>query len=896
VINKSRIKWLFLLSLVVLLSSLVAPFALLSQTASAYTIQSDLSTSDTCKAAGGVWRNDNTQVWCEIGSTPAQEANLLLSAAWLADCISQLGSNLSLADIANYQIHTTNNKTPIIGRSIDNPDGAMECNNPANIKTRVAILGYADFSSYLKAAGSKAAPGGGLTTNLGTGSDVYSKTVTANFGPGSATVTQADKYYIALTTFTGACEATLITSPTADQKTAAKDINANIYLVTAVAADGTITDTYYTATRDKGTIIPTINAAAGWSSNGNFSCGSLANMTATYAPFYRAWAKNNPVLAANVAAAQVSSAAAVKGTSSCTVDGIGWIVCPVVNFMAHTADSAFGFLADNFLATSPKIFDSANPTFNAWSAMRNLANVAFVIAFLIIIFSQLTSVGITNYGVKKMLPRLVIAAILVNISYFICQIAVDLSNILGYSLKDLFAGLAATATGTPQTTVSSFANGTGFAGVAGGILGFAGGIAIAYALLAALIPVVLAALVALVMILFVLVARQALIILLVVISPLAFVAYLLPNTEQWFKKWQKTFTAMLMLFPIIALVFGMSSLAAEILSKNADFGTSFTANTEANKMFAQVVAAAVMVLPLFVVPGLLKKALDGVGGIGAKINGIGGKLGGALGAKGKESYSQSAIARGRELKKQGKQEFRNRQFNDAMAGGEGAAQRVRRALGRGGRPLSERGVFARNRATQAAAGASASAENKDYNEAVAAAAAQQRNSTVAEVANMAATGMHNGQVITEHERAAAIDRTMSSGGFSQRRAVLEGLASDKAGTSRDLRSRAITGAYSKGDQNIFGVAFGDQILDEGGTINGAGDLAAAVVQNAADGHVQAEHLVQGSSATEYLVNSTLASADPYARNNLRDAAATLRATPSLQGKSDGVIDASLATL
>lgn len=581
------------------------------------------------------------------------------------------------------------------------------------------------------------------------------------------------------------------------------------------------------------------------------------------------------------------------GTSSCTVDGIGWIVCPVVNFLAGIATGAFSFLADNFLKTNTAIFDTSAPTYVAWSAMRNIANIAFVVVFLIIIFSQLTSVGITNYGVKKMLPRLIIAAILVNISYFICQIAVDLSNVLGYSLKDFFAVIGNTA--VPAGT-SQAATGTGFIGAAGTILAFAGAVAIGYALLSTLIPVLLAAVVALIMIMFILVARQALIIILIVISPIAFVAYLLPNTEQWFKKWQKTFIAMLMLFPIVALIFGGSSLASTILANTFNGSFSGDQSAEANKMFGQVIAMAVGVLPLFIVPGLLKKALDGVGGIGAKINGIGGKLGGALGAKGKESYSQGALARGRELKKQGKQEFRNRKFNDAMAGGEGAGQRVRRALGRGGRPLTESGVFARNRATQAAAGASASAENKDYNEAVAAAAAQQRNSTVAEVANMAATGMHNGQAITEHERAAAIDRTMSSGGFSQRRAVLEGLASDKAGTSRDLRSRAITGAYSKGDQNIFGVAFGDQILDEGGTINGAADLAAATVQNAADGHVQAEHLVQGSSATEYLVNSTLASADPYARNNLRNAATTLHATPSLQGKSDSVIDTSLGTL
>jgi hypothetical protein len=306
---------------------------------------------------------------------------------------------------------------------------------------------------------------------------------------------------------------------------------------------------------------------------------------------------------------------AAAGT--CAVDGIGWIVCPVVNFLAKIADSAFTFLSDNFLSTNVKIFDTTSPTYSAWVIMRNIANVAFVIAFLIIIFSQLTGAGITNYGVKKLLPRIVVAAILVNLSYFICQIAVDLSNILGYSLKNLLAGLAPISSGG----TAGFWSGGTWADIAGGILAGAVGIGIIWASLAALVPILLAAVVALVMILFILIARQALIILLIVISPLAFVAFLLPNTDQWFKKWQQTFTAMLMLFPIIALVYGVSSLASNVLSQT--FGSG---DASLQKSLGQIAAAAVMVLPLFAVPTLLKKSLDGVGNIGATLNGLSGKL------------------------------------------------------------------------------------------------------------------------------------------------------------------------------------------------------------------------------------------------------------------------------
>lgn len=318
-----------------------------------------------------------------------------------------------------------------------------------------------------------------------------------------------------------------------------------------------------------------------------------------------------------LATEQTSAGEAVgEGKTSCVIEAVGWIVCPVVNFLAGVSDGAFIFLANSFLNVGPQAFNTDQPIYTAWTVMRNIANVLFVIVFLIIIFSQLTGSGVSNYGVKKMLPRLVIAAVLVNVSFFISQIAIDISNILGYSIRDVFNAITTSAVKTEsiQDIVnegSPIANGSGFIGIAGGIL--ASGIAgvALYALLSTLIPILLAAVVALVMILFILVARQAIVILLVVLSPIAFVALLLPNTERLFKMWRKMLTAMLLLFPIVALIFGASSFASVILTSTFTGGNQVIPGDSSN-WFGQLIGAAVLVLPLFVVPTVLKKSLDGV--------------------------------------------------------------------------------------------------------------------------------------------------------------------------------------------------------------------------------------------------------------------------------------------
>ena len=339
--------------------------------------------------------------------------------------------------------------------------------------------------------------------------------------------------------------------------------------------------------------------------------------------------------------ANIDPNAPAPNSTTCAINGVGWIVCPVVRFLAGIADSSFKFLQNSFLDVKPELFNTSSSTYDGWAIMRNFANLAFVIAFLVIIFSQLTGFGITNYGVKKLLPRIIIAAILVNVSFFICQIAVDLSNIIGQSFSNLFINLGG---GPPSGTarVTGWWGGNSYGDIAGIILATAVAGAAIWASLSALIPLLIMAVFALVMILFILVARQALIVLLIVISPLAFVAFLLPNTEKWYKNWQKMFVGLLMLYPIVGLVYGVSGFASRILSSKSVMGGS---------TLGEIAAASVAVLPLFLVPIILKKSLDGVGGIGSAINNLGNKAGRATGNKANKAVMDSDIVKHVQAKK-----------------------------------------------------------------------------------------------------------------------------------------------------------------------------------------------------------------------------------------------------
>ena len=333
--------------------------------------------------------------------------------------------------------------------------------------------------------------------------------------------------------------------------------------------------------------------------------------------------------------------------SSCNIPQMGWILCPILTTGAGLADSMYKYMADSFLATDPSIVNSdpnattengrlvGTGTYQAWQMMRSFANIAFIIVFLIIIVSQLTSVGIGNFGIKKLLPRLIIAAILVNLSFVVCQIAVDLSNILGYSLKDLMVGIANQVTTEGSQIITG--NDGNVAGVllTGVIVG-----SLVWINIGAIFVAIIGGLVALLTIFVLLIVRKALIILLVVIAPLAFVAYLLPNTEQLFHKWRKGLTALLMLFPIIGALYGAGALASAIILQVAD----------PNDMVMRITAYIVLVIPLIAAIPVLKGSLSAFGAIGNAINSMGTKAQNAAKQRSQKGYDRSRLAQFKKFK------------------------------------------------------------------------------------------------------------------------------------------------------------------------------------------------------------------------------------------------------
>lgn len=226
--------------------------------------------------------------------------------------------------------------------------------------------------------------------------------------------------------------------------------------------------------------------------------------------------------------------------------GFGWIVCPgqtivsnLVNFLMTWIDGSMQYTV---LANEDTTADTANSASikDIWQKFANIANIIFAIAFLVMIYSMATSTGLSNYHVKKILPKIIAMAVIVNISFYICAAALDISNIVGYNISEFIWSMSKSSGDGPIDTLIS--------GVSDVII-FVAALFFGGSLIVALGIILLA-----------IGFRHVVLTILVIISPVALSLYMLPNTEKWAKKWTDTFISLLIVYPAFGAVWGASRL------------------------------------------------------------------------------------------------------------------------------------------------------------------------------------------------------------------------------------------------------------------------------------------------------------------------------------------------
>lgn len=361
----------------------------------------------------------------------------------------------------------------------------------------------------------------------------------------------------------------------------------------------------------------------------------------------------------NVCVAPALNAAGEEGQIRCSSENdFSWILCPTIDLMANLIQ----VVAENIsylLSINPLTVESGDgATFQVWSNLRNVANVFFVIVLFVIVFSQATSIALSAYGIKTLLPKAIVAAIAVNLSYFICAFMIDLFNVLGGGIFALFD--AASVISAPDPNAGTLDGSVFGETLTNAVGGFIGGALVATGAIVILFSIGLgAAALAIVVGFLTIAARQALVVVLTVVSPIAIVLSMLPGTEPYYNKWKDLFANTLMMYPLMVAVMGGSVLASRTVAATAPSDTQ------------QLIALLILLIPFITFPLLFKVA----GLTYSRINSI------ARGyaQKANQGLDKTAYGRNRAVRKQAKEQVKQQRYLENAGTGKGVGGRVNRA-------------------------------------------------------------------------------------------------------------------------------------------------------------------------------------------------------------------------
>lgn len=315
-----------------------------------------------------------------------------------------------------------------------------------------------------------------------------------------------------------------------------------------------------------------------------------------------------------------------SSVSTCAYENLGWVICPVLRATATAGDYAFTFVTQDFMQVEIGLLDSGSGAMQAGAVVRNIANVLFVVVMLVIIYSLITNQGMSNYNLKRTAPRFIVAVILVQASFLVCQLAVDISNIAGVSAQQILVDNIAKNIGNSAMPVSSEIGNSETETLSTITSSVVSKNDLSWPLLAPLTAVVMSVAVICSILIIILIVRKTLVVALVLLSPLAFVAYLLPNTSDYFTKWLRMFISTLVLFPVVAVLIGTGQIvSASIIKagsnsykvKNDSVSVTKSSNGSAT---LYLVAAAAAVMPLVGTWYAFKVAMNAFDSAGARIS------------------------------------------------------------------------------------------------------------------------------------------------------------------------------------------------------------------------------------------------------------------------------------
>jgi hypothetical protein len=338
------------------------------------------------------------------------------------------------------------------------------------------------------------------------------------------------------------------------------------------------------------------------------------------------------------------------------VAAIAYAVLYILQYIGAMFFSLAGYLVGFFLDFNYQILSPNNMVVTiGWEITRDIANLGFVL--VIIIIALATIIRYQDYGAKKLLPRLIGAALLVNFSLSLAGVFIGFSHVItryffnAVAEKDNIVDLVKTLSGAfdPQAlfTEPSEPEPVDPDEEAGGLSGF--GTAVLMNITGLFFVVIFTFIASFVLLAFalMLLIRYVALSFLMILAPIAWLFWVIPSLESQFSKWWSRFLKWVFFAPAVSFFFYLALVSIGRMKQGtgAVTPTQFFKNGFISAMMQQGARMAILIGLL--IGGLM--VADSMGTTGAKgamnlLNKGVDKSKKWLGAKAKEGATRAATA------------------------------------------------------------------------------------------------------------------------------------------------------------------------------------------------------------------------------------------------------------
>ncbi|HSX33049.1 MAG TPA: hypothetical protein VLF91_01805 [Candidatus Saccharimonadales bacterium] len=283
-----------------------------------------------------------------------------------------------------------------------------------------------------------------------------------------------------------------------------------------------------------------------------------------------------------------------------------WWACPTLSAMKKAAAGLDDLINSKLTIDTQEMFGDSDATgqayHKAWASFRTIALAIIVIAALVMLISQAVDVPVVDaYTMKKVFPKIFVAAIGITLSWSLLHFFTDLSNDLGNGIRSIIYHPFSTISINATQLKNQLGGGSAFVITllsTGGVLalGIAG-------LFSFILTGLLAVLIGFAMVVF----RQVMLIFLVIVAPLAIAFWILPGTHKLWKLWYDSILGIWLVFLFISAFIAVGRVFSVISFNN-------------NGTVSQLIGIIAYFAPYFLIPLAFRLAGGAIATIGGFVN------------------------------------------------------------------------------------------------------------------------------------------------------------------------------------------------------------------------------------------------------------------------------------